>query len=144
MPPRNTLRQPLSSEEPIDAVLDALERLLAGIESTTVKALTSNDDAGNTSPSQFLVRATENTWSRAARRKKLTSGETTQSTIIREAPALTCLIDIINSDVASGAHPILEFQWVRGTNRGLFESFVAHVSRKVETALKSSEDRMIL
>ncbi|PSR79650.1 hypothetical protein PHLCEN_2v6951 [Hermanssonia centrifuga] len=40
-------------------------------------------------------------------------------------------------DTSSNNGLTLVFDWVKGWDRGLFESFMSHVGRKVEIALES-------
>jgi hypothetical protein len=99
----------------------------------------------------FLVAASANTWSRAARRKAQMTMDTdtdalepAQSSSV--APLLVCRAFWVPSDnshndsaidtIESGIHEaVLQVDWVRGRDRGLFESFAGHVARKVWTVL---------
>lgn len=80
----------------------------------------------HTTPDEVTTRltATGNTWSRAARRSKLKapSSEISKETAMSSV-ALVCQITI--------SHKQLEFNWVRGQDRSLFDSFCSHISRKV-------------
>ncbi|KAF9652807.1 S-adenosyl-L-methionine dependent methyltransferase [Thelephora ganbajun] len=106
MPPHNTIRQPLSPADGI-VVLQKLKQVLSTTEGVAVTQ-------EHTTPDEVTIRLTTtgNTWSRAARRKKLKapSGEMPQETSLS---------------------PAAPFNWVRGRDRALFESFCSHISRKV-------------
>ena len=118
MPPHNTIRQPFTSVDGT-VVFQKLKQVLSTIEGVTIIQELS-------APDEVTIRliATGNTWSRAARRKKLnasssgTSEETTSSPV-----ALVCQITL--------SHKHLEFNWVRGRDRTLFDGFCNHISRKV-------------
>jgi len=118
MPPHNTIRQPFTSADGT-VVFQKLKQVLSTTEGVTVIQ-------EHSTPDEVMIRltATGNTWSRAARRKKLNapSGgapeETTSSPM-----ALVCQITL--------SHKHLEFNWVRGRDRTLFDSFCNHISRKV-------------
>lgn len=86
--------------------------------------------AANKDRALLLVEAERNTWSRSARRSRhrfSTTLENLQTPSSRQ-PALTCSIQVIDTSSQTVA---LEFQWLYGTDRTLFESFVSHVLRKV-------------
>ncbi|KAK0451816.1 hypothetical protein EV421DRAFT_1703140 [Armillaria borealis] len=67
-----------------------------------------------------LVRAKEDTWSRSARRKRKRD-----AVHLPLACKMVCTIKVSKGGV--------EYQWVRGagSERGLFDSFCSHVSRKI-------------
>jgi len=117
MPPHNTIRQPLGSAD--GAV--ALQKLRQALSATEGIIATQE----RTDPDRVTIglAATGNTWSRAARRKKLKapSGDTSQRTTSPPV-ALMCQVTLSHE---------LEFNWVRGRDRALFESFCNHISRKV-------------
>jgi hypothetical protein len=101
----------------------------------------------------FLVASSANTWSRAARRKAQMTMDTetdvpepAQSS--RVAPLIVCRVFWVPSDnncnesvglidmIETRTHDaVLQVDWVRGRDRGLFESFAGHVARKVRTVL---------
>jgi len=118
MPSHNTIRQPLNSVQGTVA-FQKLRQVLSTTEGLTVIQEDSTSDEVT-----IRITATGNTWYRAARRKKLkeppreTSHETTLSPV-----ALICQMNL--------SHNQLEFNWVRGRDRALFESFCSHISRKV-------------
>lgn len=103
-------------------------------------------------PSEFLVRASRDSWSRSARRKRGRGdivGSTRESlptdkneletvTDFFASAALVCTVRFAGGELEPGVQgqgkPLdkvlrLEFQWVCGRDRGLFESFVSHVGR---------------
>ncbi|KAK7030427.1 hypothetical protein VNI00_014171 [Paramarasmius palmivorus] len=104
IPPHNTIRQPIPACSNVD--LDAISSRMAqtGGVTTTRK------------PNYLLVQANGDGWSRAARRRK-------QPPIASTAVAMVCTIAILEG------HAV--FQWVKGRDRSLFESFCSHVSRKL-------------
>ena len=118
MPPHNTIRQPLTSVDATVA-LQNLKQVVLTTEGVTIIQEHSTPDEVT-----IRVTATGNTWSRAARRKKLkaSSSETSHETTLPPA-ALVCQMTL--------SHKQLEFNWVRGRDRTLFDTFCSHVSRKV-------------
>ncbi|KAL0578575.1 hypothetical protein V5O48_003425 [Marasmius crinis-equi] len=105
IPPHNTIRQPAKITD------EAFEGIMSGIPGVTVE----------NRPSYFLVKAAGDTWSRAARRKRRNQMDVSEETV-RPEPAMICTVVV--------ADDFVEFQWVRGVSRSLFESFCSHVSRK--------------
>ncbi|KAJ8080938.1 hypothetical protein PM082_017773 [Marasmius tenuissimus] len=105
IPPHNTICQPtrVSSE--------ALQEILSGVKGVSVDIRSSH----------FLVEAAEDTWTRAARRKQRNRMDVTDDG--HSESNMTCSLVLASDHV--------EFQWVRGRNRLLFESFCSHVSRKL-------------
>lgn len=118
MPPHNTIRQPLGSTGGKDA-LQKLNRALSAIEGV---AIIKQQSAPN--GVTIKLSATGNTWSRAARRQKFKalSNDTFQTTTL-PTTALVCQIAL--------SHKQVEFNWILGRDRTLFESFCSHISRKV-------------
>jgi hypothetical protein len=100
---------------------------------------------GGSSELYLIVRVTEDTWSRSARRKLKSQevykrAEETDPTVIVtdlgenrkvESPEVVCTIQVNGSGEKGGI--FIEFDWRRGRKeaRGLFESLCSHVSRKV-------------
>lgn len=80
------------------------------------------------------MEAEGNTWSRSARRtrRRIDSSANPQTSSTRQ-PALTCSVRVIERPISEATGPslALEFQWLYGTDRTLFESFASHVWRKV-------------
>lgn len=138
MPPRNTLHQSFAQLMSAADAVNALSEVLQDIEGVV-------SQAEDREPYCMVVQAAGNTWSRAARRRKLATMDVTPSDQSQpDSPALTCRIRCLpakQSDRphAASEHVTMEFNWVRGTDRGLFESFVSHVARKVETFAKRSD-----
>ncbi|KAG7089297.1 hypothetical protein E1B28_010995 [Marasmius oreades] len=109
LPPHNTIRQPAKTSNKV------VEDALLAIRGVSVESCSSH----------FLVNASGDTWSRTARRKQRRRMEAEVENSLPEM-ILTCSITI------SGEY--VEFQWVRGRNRSLFESFCSHVSRKIASS----------
>ena len=59
--------------------------------------------------------------------------------LVEQTAQLVCQIQVDGGGIAGGA--MLEFQWVRGKDRNLFESFMSHVGRKVGVALDELHSR---
>lgn len=131
LPPRNTLCQSFTRFQTVLDMKKALRAVLIGIEG--VEIVTASEDTHS-----MLIRATGNTWSRAARRRKLAAMDVTADDGPQsQFPALTCRIRClaIESGVQQNrksGNLCIEFTWMRGRDRALFESFMSHVARKVE------------
>jgi len=121
MPPRNTIRQPLASVNGMVA-FQTLKQVLSTTEGVTVIQEHSTSDEMS-----IGLTATGNTWSRAARRKKLKALSNEGATLPHVV--LVCQMTL--------SHEQLEFNWVRGQDRTLFDSFCSHISRKVASNLGS-------
>ncbi|KAJ7247914.1 S-adenosyl-L-methionine dependent methyltransferase [Mycena haematopus] len=138
MPPRNTLRQPIRvSAQNTAHLTDILFEVLTAVEGTRVV-----DDS---SSSRFIIYATKNTWSRAARRKHKHGAPDPPAEV--SAPNLICSMQWILKETADSedSETSLECQWIQGKDRSLFEGFTSHIRRKVsEAALipdaRSSQD----
>ncbi|KAH7882085.1 hypothetical protein F5I97DRAFT_1911874 [Phlebopus sp. FC_14] len=134
MPARTTLHQQFSGLESRDVLCDAVHRVLKDIEGVT---LTSS--AGDESNPSILVHATDITWTRSARRKKGT--KTSALNTGTAGPILRCCITCSHSSTSDRTRSQgfqLEYQWVDGRERHVFESFVSHVNRKVNAVLGGS------
>lgn len=99
----------------------------------------------------FLLAAATNTWSRAARRKVQSSMNLDVSPDMEAFPMLLCRASWLlqpeeDSTLEEGrgdeenktvmiTTATLRVDWVRGTDRAMFESLTAHVVRKIRTAL---------
>ncbi len=129
MPPRNTLVQTFSSHTSTD-IHSTLTQVLAGMEGVTTQVNRIRNGA-----EALVARAGEDTWSRAARRKKLKMNEAPTGA---SPPCVQLICTMWVNISSSGASPYVEFQWVRGKDRSLYESFTSHVGRKVAAALGSS------
>ena len=115
--------------------MNTLHQVLGAIEGIIIRPV--HDGGGFRDGDEALeVEAMGNTWSRAVRRRKMTTGQpppllSTQSAVI------SCKISWHNrrSSSRSTEDWELEFVWVEGKERAIYESFVGHVSRKVDAAL---------
>ncbi|KAJ3503764.1 hypothetical protein NLJ89_g8288 [Agrocybe chaxingu] len=159
MPPRNTLSQPLSlTKEPrprFERVCTIVSEVLGLIDGVTALERPESEKGEK---GVFFVEAKANKWSRSARRKKtrlkdvVDEGNSTLGSKASEtsegasnlssgsaAPALTCSLRVrpAEAEVVEG-HYLLEFQWMFGRDRGLFESFASHVGRKVGVQLEAN------
>ncbi|KAI0759395.1 S-adenosyl-L-methionine dependent methyltransferase [Trametes elegans] len=121
MPARNTLRQPLPSTPSASHTAPLARAVLDSVDGLTVRGCGTAKSADDV---DLVVSATGNTWSRAARRKKRNAIEMEDAPT---APRMVC-----RTRVEDGQ---LVFDWLKGTDRGLFESFASHVERKVLAAL---------
>ncbi len=134
MPLRNTLTQPLPrtdhAPQPV-LLVSAIIRSTDGV--------ISNHLAQDLSILDMIVSAYENTWSRAARRKRK---EVTQinPTALGET-CMTCRIRHERGEGGASESSLTDYlvlDWVKGRDRALFESFASHVERKVVDGLKNS------
>lgn len=130
MPLRTSLYQHITNVRSSEHLYNILLQVLNGIEG--IRVTTEPSELAKT-PS-VLVAATEVTWSRSARRKKIvlqTSQRTFQGPIIMQS-RITCADgphQIAEKQQISGLH--LLYQWIDGSDREVLESFVSHVNRKV-------------
>jgi hypothetical protein len=136
MPSRNTLHHSFPRLHSPQQLLEILKTVLQSIDGALYEAAPT-DDTEFLDPS-LLVSAMQNTWSRSARRKKLSqvaqvSDNSTFTSIETRTPALKCLISCNGKEADHDVHGAinLEVSWVQGRDRGLFESFWNHVCRKV-------------
>ncbi|KAI0686553.1 S-adenosyl-L-methionine dependent methyltransferase [Earliella scabrosa] len=122
MPPRNTLHQPLPRETNVAEIAPRLSSVLASIPGVSVTArLAAGVDV--------VVSSTGNTWSRAARRKKQEAMQVEDG-----APVdiqLVCRIRCEREAARGESGTVVVIDWVKGTDRALFESFASHVQRKM-------------
>jgi len=136
MPSRTSLYQHVANVRSSELLYNTLLQVLGAIEGIRVTS-----EPTDSITLSVLVMATEITWSRSARRKKIThqlSQKLLQGSIIMQC-RITC---------ADGPHPIgekqqalgphLVYQWVDGSDRGVLESFVSHVNRKVIAVVPGS------
>lgn len=140
MPARNTLRQPYPHTQDINEARQTLVQVLRSVDEVTVKA---DDRIGGKG---LLIHALRNTWSRAARRKKVTEATPSADPQAR-TPALVCYIQCLQEtqnarDGRGRRDVVLEFNWVHGKDRGLFESFMSHVARKMDMLVRSPDVEM--
>lgn len=141
MPPRNTLQQVFPGASSMTHLATALALVLSAIEGLSVRPVTpALQPATAEPPADVLVSAARDTWTRAARRKKVQAG-TMDTDENSDAPALICRVTCIDpQDGGSirGKAPeglVVRVEWVRGVKRTLFETFARHVERKIATAL---------
>ena len=128
-PQRNTLSKSLLPSISPQRMVDCLREILHSIgeikiEETHEKASTS---------SAFLVRSAEDTWSRKARRRPATFPPFRDQSQL----SLVCSVGIRCSSEKSELS--LEFQWIVGRDRKMFESFVSHVGRKVAATTQNQD-----
>ncbi len=134
MPARNTLNQPLPPGRSLSEAASLARAVLSAIDGLSVRSC---------APSESLeildvaVSAAGCTWSRAARRKKRDAMDADG------APQLVCRVRCEERPRAGGAEAGVQlvFDWLNGSDRGLFEGFASHVERKVVAGLSSSSQR---
>jgi hypothetical protein len=119
MPPRNDLCRslPQASKEDLAGLLIDV---LASVNGISFRR--SEDDGDKPS---FVICATSDTWSRAARRGNKLAG-----TLVNGS--MRYRVAVVSND---DGHAGLQFQWIKGTSRALYESFCNHIGRKVEQRL---------
>ncbi|KIK82447.1 hypothetical protein PAXRUDRAFT_832200 [Paxillus rubicundulus Ve08.2h10] len=133
MPSRTTLYQQIANIQSLELLYNTLRQVLADIKNASVKPELTGSDTGIPS---ILVQAMEVTWSRSARRKKAT--QPPLQTMSHQYLILQCRVNCAGgpppgSEKQRAGGLYLEYQWVDGSDRGVFESFVSHVNRKVTT-----------
>lgn len=136
MPQRTTLYQQLCGV-PSQLVLNHLSQVLTNISGITITRNTTMSSLGGYSA---LVYALGDTWSRSARRRKAAPGLQSDPASICSS-ALQCRIVFWSStSIDNGKHkePCLEYQWVDGRERSVFESFVSHVNRKLSSSITAA------
>lgn len=138
MPSRNTLHHTFPGARSVDILANTLRNVLVHINGLSVTSATPATPA--TPKYQYpsttmLVQVQSNTWSRAARRKRLPATVSAD----QESPVLRCSIDC-RSMVASGTFCEIVFTWLEGKDRSIFESFTSHVNRKVTSTLQELGD----
>ncbi|KIJ61690.1 hypothetical protein HYDPIDRAFT_115472 [Hydnomerulius pinastri MD-312] len=131
MPQRTTLYQQLTSIQSLELLQNTVCRVLGDIEDLSIKLEKSSSD--DRVPS-VLAQAMDVTWTRSARRKKAT--KTSPQTSFQQSPALQCRITCKDGACPGGGKQSptsvhIEYQWIDGSERSIFESFVSHVNRKV-------------
>ena len=131
MPSHNTLKRSYSRTLSADRLL----RIFLNVVGTTDGLQLQTSDATTTQAFiEVTASAPRDTWSRAARRRKLQLNSQDHDTMdVEPDNPLICLIRITGSGEDSTAG--LEFQWIRGKDRALFESFASHAGRKVAVGL---------
>ncbi|KAM5539796.1 hypothetical protein V8D89_006609 [Ganoderma adspersum] len=133
MPLRNTLKQPLPQTDHASQ----LGLLVSAIIGSTDGVIASNLSQDQ-SILDMVISTYENTWSRAARRKR--------KELMKTEPAasgetrMTCRIRHQRGEAGGQERTITDYlvlDWVKGRDRGLFESFASHVERKVVEGIKT-------
>ena len=112
LPARNTLRYKIKTP------LESISRAISHIPGITVDKRPDGS---------LVVYASQNTWSRAARRRALRGEEPAPLPFSARTP----LIYGICFPEADGT----AFEWIRGGDRGLFESFASHVMRSSSSGI---------
>ena len=137
MPLRNTLshrcRKSVSRKELENAVLEVLQ----GIEGVS----SNKTETGTCEMNNILIEAIANTWSRAARRKKLNPSRLGEASVgvpdVVEVQLVCCLEPTITKGQGHKGRDdvMILFHWAKGCDRQLFEGFASHVGRKVDSSL---------
>jgi len=133
MPSRNTLHHTFSGARSVDVLANTLRNVLVHIDGLSTASTT--PATPKYSSTTMLVQVQSNTWSRAARRKRLAATVSAG----QESPVLRCSIDC-RSMVSGGTLCEIVFTWLEGKDRSVFESFTSHVNRKVTSALQELGD----
>ena len=124
-------------------ILNRNLRLLDGVTTSTNPGSASNGVFSSSALRTLLVEAEGNTWSRSARRsrRRIDSSSTILPTSSTRQPTLTCSVRVIetSNQAAEGQSLVMEIQWLYGTDRTLFESFVSHFWRKVGNDLQNND-----
>jgi hypothetical protein len=122
-------------------ILDRNLGLLDGVSTNANPGSVRNVVSSSTLRTLF-VKAEGNTWSRSARRsrRRMDSSAISPTSSTRQ-PTLTCSVQVIetSNQAAEGQSFVLEIQWLYGTDRTLFESFVSHLWRKVSDDLQNKK-----
>ncbi|KAI0334613.1 S-adenosyl-L-methionine dependent methyltransferase [Cubamyces sp. BRFM 1775] len=132
MPARNTLHQVLPRTASVAQVTETTRSILTSVDGLELRAAQTNQSSDALDVVAVAVR---NTWSRAARRKKRDAMH--EDGRIVSDPQLVCRLRLEEKPDEGGRHGgmYLVFDWLRGRDRGLFESFASHIERKVVTTL---------
>ena len=124
MPARTTLYQNIPTSS-LSLLSSALGRILMDVDGLSVTW----DD----SRQSCLVHARANSWSRAARRMKpAVSSQPHSFSPVDMQCWIYCRTNESNQKHRLGA-VYLEYQWVEGRERGVFDSFFNHINRKVSS-----------
>jgi len=123
MPPHNTLRFPISVNDPSttdsEMLLSRLSDILDSIEEADLAAI--SHELG------FVVSLPHDTWSRSARRKRkrrAAEAEDGHGSDLCKEPALVCMLTLVGKVE-------LTIRWLYGVQRGLLESFASHVAGRM-------------
>lgn len=149
MPSRNTLHQTFRLSRTSESEViptDILHDCLASINDVSISQPQKED------PSIFIIHATRDTWSRSARRKKAVVATLPLAPVLSSSLVCSVLWNDTGSlqretkdadNIGTSMYQIsLEFQWIEGKERSLYESFSSHVGRKVGAALVEYEGRL--
>ncbi|CCM00501.1 uncharacterized protein FIBRA_02535 [Fibroporia radiculosa] len=140
MPARNTLRQSYPQAKSLVHLASVVTAICALLHDISVRSPLPGEQCAGAGL-EIIIAAPRDTWSRAARRKKA-HGITMQTEPDSSAePILVCRIVCVEEgdnrmreESASGSIK-LRFDWMKGRDRSLYESFTSHVGRKVAAAL---------
>ncbi|CAL1707924.1 unnamed protein product [Somion occarium] len=147
MPPRNSLTHACRKVIPPERLRSILWGIIKPIDGVTVNEGSSHRMESESSTSNLVIQATADTWSRAARRKKLISSHPVVPMDVDKVDALAiqliCRVEIpdnpgIHHRGRDESHVV--FHWMKGRNRLLFESFASHVGRKIDTAIVAIDE----
>ncbi|EJF59706.1 S-adenosyl-L-methionine dependent methyltransferase [Dichomitus squalens LYAD-421 SS1] len=120
MPARNTLKQRLPPTADDAQLPVTVSDIICSVEGLVV-----DHGAAEAPVLDLIVSASGDVWSRAARRKRQKEMQVEEVAAIEVR--MTCRIRI-----EAGC---LVFDWVKGRERGVFESFASHIERKVASAM---------
>ncbi|KAI0349621.1 hypothetical protein OH77DRAFT_1594123 [Trametes cingulata] len=140
MPARNTLHQGITQKGPSEPVATIVRSILSSIDGLALQDIAA---AKQSDKLDVIASAEANTWSRAARRKKRNAMDV--ESMITGAPQLTCRVRY--QEATQGAKHVAQtsseliFDWLRGTDRGMFEGFASHVERKLIARLSDAGSR---
>ncbi len=154
MPSRNSLHQTIPDFGTIPEIGRVLLDVLKSIEGLTIQSVGNlhHLPVSKTPSVGFVVSAERNTWSRAARRKRLAIEHTSHMDVVEtQKPELICCLQIQevaeipgNTQRKSTAGKALLVDWVRGVDRNMYESFVSHLGSKLGMTLKSKDEEMTM
>ena len=136
-PLHNTFHQRFSRAGSAHSLHVSLMAIFRSIDGASYREVSEDPDF-LTPP--LLVCAKQNTWSRSARRKKVSIPVQTSNvgSLETQPPALRCVFEC-KMEGTEQRMLVLEVNWVQGRDRPLFESFWSHVCRKLEGRLQDSE-----
>ena len=126
MPLRNTLKQPLPPASDPSGLATLLSAIIRSIDGLIVKHQSQDPNVLD-----MTVSAYENTWSRAARRKRREAAHVNPAA--SDEVRMSCRIRCETEE----AIECLVLDWVKGRDRSLFESFASHVERKVVDGIRN-------
>ena len=118
MPLPNNASQPINL--PQLSALGVLTRILTSIESITFQEI----------KNAIEVKATHNSWSRSARRKKIHQQEQADVVEAQVIPRMHCKIWFAEHE-GREEQPYVHGRWVWGEEREMWESFWNHIVRRL-------------